>query len=171
MNPAPKIAGLPGGCLRSPLHRRPLPRAECHRLARWMLTLAATRRPSLARMPPACPVDAYARRYRCVLPSGIISRPNGVRSIRCSASLISLRRSVSPAASECIIVGGLIERAPCPALAALDRETARFSSSVQFHVVLSTWRRRGVFGPAVAAATAGCRCATRKAATRCTLRA
>ncbi len=72
--------------------------SECHRLARWMLTLAATpwprsTRPNATglpggclrlplplglarpvRMPPACPVDAYARRYRrrpCVFASAI----------------------------------------------------------------------------------------------------
>ena len=38
--------------------------ARCHRLARWSLTLAATRRPlSAARCPPACPVVAHVRRY------------------------------------------------------------------------------------------------------------
>ena len=43
--------------------------ARCHRLARWWLTLAATRRPShLAGMPPACPVVAHARRYPPAIP-------------------------------------------------------------------------------------------------------
>ena len=39
-------------------------RSQCHRLARWIVTLVATAKPALALpMPPACPVDRYARRY------------------------------------------------------------------------------------------------------------
>ena len=46
---------------------RPRTPPECHRLARWIVTLAATSPPgprTPPRMPPACPVDRYARRYR-----------------------------------------------------------------------------------------------------------
>ena len=81
---SPDATGLPGGGSRSPLPAglppRPMPpacpvvaharryppashRARCHRLARWWLTLAATRRPPPRPMPPACPVVAHARRY------------------------------------------------------------------------------------------------------------
>ena len=79
----------PPASLRAPECRRParrslrssLPRAspfppECRRLARRMLTLVTTA--GLAppsRMPPACPADAYARRYRRPRPS----LPNAVR--------------------------------------------------------------------------------------------
>ena len=82
---SPDATGLPGGGSRSSLPAgrppRPMPPAcpvvphahryprlarlaRCHRLARWWLTLIATRRPRPPRpMPPACPVVAHAHRY------------------------------------------------------------------------------------------------------------
>ena len=58
--------GLPGGSLRSLLHRRaPGSPRKCHRLARWIVTFLATQTGArfAKKMPPACPVDRYVPCY------------------------------------------------------------------------------------------------------------
>ena len=51
---------------------------ECHRLARWILTLVATDAPASSRMPSACPMDRYARRYSTAAsPPNAIGLPDG----------------------------------------------------------------------------------------------
>ncbi len=55
---------------------------ECHRLARWMVTLAATKRrgKNPIQMPPVCPVDPYVARYIAPAPlrcRGLFGRETG----------------------------------------------------------------------------------------------
>ena len=72
-------------------YRRPASWRECHRLARWIVTLVATAGLALlARMPPARPVDAYARRYR---------RPRSPRANATGLPGGCLRSSLPPARS------------------------------------------------------------------------
>ena len=100
-------AGMPPAC---PLvaHARRYPpanplRPECHRLVRWSLTLAATRRPiPPAGMPPACPVVAYARRY----PPANPLRPECHRLVRWSLTLAATRRPIPSGRNATGLSGG-----------------------------------------------------------------
>ena len=69
----PDATGLPGGGSRSSLPAALPPRP----------------------MPPACPVVAHARGHHCVLPSSISNWRDGVSSMRCSPSVISLSRGAT----------------------------------------------------------------------------
>ena len=82
----PNAAGLPGGCLRSSLPPALLSSPECHRLARWMLTFVATRRPCSPRpnatgSPGGC--------LRSSLPPALLSSPECHRLARWMLTLVA----------------------------------------------------------------------------------
>ena len=123
-------AGMPPACPVVAYARRYPPanplRPECHRLVRWSLTLAATRRPipsgrnatglsggrlrsplpagqsPPAGMPPACPVVAYARRY----PPANPLRPECHRLVRWSLTLAATRRPIPSGRNATGLSGG-----------------------------------------------------------------
>ena len=108
------FAQQPSPSTNGQIHPAAPERAECHRLARWIVTLAATpAAPETRRMPPACPVDRYARRYpgrprnapnATGLPGGSLrsplhSRARSVKLHRASRWHLTIRYSLDVAKS------------------------------------------------------------------------
>ena len=98
-------------------------------------------------MPPACPVVAHVRRYLppsrpAPMPPAcpVVPHAPGYRRVLPS-------RQVPPV---------FVARYPPTHVDEERLAASHAATDLQFHVVLSTWRRRGVFGETAAAATAGC---------------